>query len=253
MVKSMDIANHIHYSNARFFGMSNAAAPPKNQQQHYQTIPQNTPSVYISVSVSEMAKKNAQYSAMANRKKIKPMYASSAATASKLKEKNNIDRYIIQAELAIDTFLTKNCTACNPSIKSLSVSTDSSMETTTTMGDQPLIKESCRMVPINEGEVVVVQPGTYYRGVDFIPSERGKKVSWYSCSNNGIRQQSARLCCVLNAINSFKSDSSGIIRDFQMLTFPEPNTEFGPLGSKCIHQSEIDSSETFLIFILFVQ
>lgn len=108
MVTSMDIANHIHHSNARFFGMSNSAATPKK---HHQTILQNTPLVYISVSVGEMAKKNAQYSAMANRKKIKPVYASSAATASKLKEKNNTDRYIIQAELAIDTFLTKNCTA----------------------------------------------------------------------------------------------------------------------------------------------
>lgn len=254
MVTSADVARHIHYANANFFGVT-ASTSREAAANGVPVFPKNTPIVYIPVSVSELSKKSAVTFASLNRKKIKPIYATSEATANRLRDKYDVDRYITQAELTIDRLLANNCTACNPSVRSLSVSPDAVTAYTTSLGDQPLIKQSCRMIPLNDGETVtvVIQPGTYYRGVDFIPSKQGKKVSWFSSQNNGLRHLSARLCCILNAINSFKNESSGVIRDFQMLTFPEPNTTSGPLETKCIKQDDIDSFDFMLICIVLVQ
>lgn len=252
MVASVDVARHIHYANAKFFGVTSSTSR-EAAANDAPVFPKNTPIVYIPVSVSELAKKSAATFAFLNRKKIKPIYATVEATANRLRNKYDVDRYITQAELTIDRLLANNCTACNPSVRSLSVSPDAVTAHTTSLGDQPLTKQSCRMIPLNDGETVVIQPGTYYRGVDFIPTKHGKKVSWFSSQNNGLRHFSARLCCILNAINSFKNDSSGVIRDFQMLTFPEPNTASGPLDTKCIKQDDIDSLDSVLICIVLVQ
>lgn len=177
-----------------------------------------------------------------SRRKMRPCVTAPRFKAIRVKNCSE-PSFLVQAEIAISNMLLTNCSSCNQN-KRLTVSTS-----TTAGGDQPLNKKSARYVYLNES-TCVLQEGVYY-GHYFVPERKGKLLRWFSSRATAAppRHLSARVCCLLNGINSLTGDGNGIIKQFEVLTKPPSEDFIGPLGQKCVKQVELDEPGSVLMFI----
>ena len=175
-----------------------------------------------------------------SRRRLKPCVAAPQFKAARVKRYFKTS-FLNRAELAINKMLQTNCSSCND----LTLST--SQHTTTVGGDQPLNKKSARYIYLNES-TCVLQEGVFY-GHYFVPERKGKELGWFSSPAAKPKQISARVCCLLNAINTFTGDGNGAIKQFEVLTKPPSGDFLGPLGQKCVKQAELEEPGPVLVFI----
>ena len=145
-----------------------------------------------------------------------------------------------QIETAMDKMLVANCSSCSPNYPP-------SYEMTTNKSDFPLNKKVGRYVYLN-ANACVAQDGVYYKHY-FVPDKKGKLLQWFSYAAQKPNTRSARVCCLLNSVNSFTSDGSGNIKHFEILNNPPKRNVLGPLGLKCLEQCELDEPGSVLVFV----
>ena len=180
---------------------------------------------------------------LSSKRKLRPCVTSQQLRAVRVK------RYLwpsllCQAEQVIDQLLVANCSSCCPN-KDLTIPT--SRDATTVGGGQPLNKKSARCVYLNE-TTCVLQEGVYYRHY-FVPKESGNEIGWFSSLADAPKQKSARVCCLLNAINAFTGDGNGVIKQFSVLTKPPTEDNIGPLGIRCMKQVELEEPGPVLVMV----
>ncbi|AAK77800.1 ORF131 [White spot syndrome virus] len=192
-----------------------------------------------------------------NRKKIKP-----TSTINKNQdvppELANASSYLVQTEHVTDKFLSSHCSICNYNVNDGEYK---SALSTTRNGDQPLMRKSVRYVPLNEDNVVV-QKGTYY-GTTFIPEKTGRRILWFSHYKKSPRPITAKLCCLLETINSFNGSCSSSSSASSSSNAPGPIEEFQvsssiffkkeeccPLQMKWVEQNELDAESPVLVLLM---
>lgn len=171
---------------------------------------------------------------MSNRRRLKPC----VSKQDRCQERRFSD--LRQAELAIDKIFVKTCSKCNGA-------TNCVADATTDNGDQAMNIVSERFVYLNNG-VCVSQRGTYY-GSRFVPTDNGGSLKWFSCLGDKPKQLTARVCCLLSALNTLNEDAEGVIRGISVATTQRSDAIPGPLGSKCMRASQLEENGPVLVFL----
>lgn len=155
------------------------------------------------------------------------------------------ERFMVleQAELAIDRYFSQSCSKCNGSIHNTPCTS-----TTTKHGDQSLNIASERFVYLGKG-VCATQRGTYY-GTRFVPTDSGAALRWFSFFGDEPKYLSARLCCLLSAINTLNENTQGVIKNIKvMASEPTEKCVIGPLRCACVKASELEETDPVLVFV----
>nr|BDT63524.1 MAG: wsv267-like protein [Pasiphaea japonica whispovirus] len=186
----------------------------------------------------------------ANRKKIKPAATLYSKYAKKLGLEQKIKTYFHNAQLCIDKLFTSACTVCSKNNPE-NIKHSYNDVNTSSNGDQPLCIISKRFVPLDE-ETTVLQEGTYYEKI-FVPKYTGDKLLWSTHIGCPPMVITAKLCCLLNALISFKSESEGPIKELQILSFPTNKEQKGPLLTNFILDTELNSKHPVLVLLVLNQ
>nr|GAV93251.1 hypothetical protein SCV_131 [Chionoecetes opilio bacilliform virus] len=174
------------------------------------------------------------------RRRMKPCVSKLSVLSHKQKE------FIDHADTLVDQSLVYMCSKCNsrPPVPS----TD-----TTKRADQLFTMTSERLVYLGS-DIIVRQKGVFY-GDRFVPNDSGGAIVWASCSGYDDRppQTKARLCCLLNFINTFDETSINdecAVKSIRVNVGTFENTILGPLGKSCISSAQLEISGPVLVFVL---
>nr|BDT63046.1 MAG: wsv267-like protein [Trachysalambria curvirostris nimavirus] len=178
-----------------------------------------------------------------DRNRLSPCLASREETSACLRE-SSLD-FLSRAEDLIDSMLRDACSACNTS-RNLS----SSSEVIDEEDDKLTRRKSTNYVYL-PNDVCLTQEGIYHGGI-FVPHRKGHTLVWCSVPSRPPAQRTARLCCLLNWLSLPVSTENRVLRNLDLMITKECATGVvGPVGLKCICQSDLEESGPIIILINF--
>nr|BDT62663.1 MAG: wsv267-like protein [Metapenaeus ensis nimavirus]GBG35436.1 wsv267-like protein [Metapenaeus ensis nimavirus] len=157
--------------------------------------------------------------------------------------------FLSRVEKYIDLMFNAACSGCNLN------------ETSSKNVNEPFDDSSNRSAPLNfksaryvylPNELCVEQEGVYHGNL-FVPSRNGKLLSWRSIPSNTPVLRTARVCCLLNWLSTPtpQEEHGRVIRQLRVLTKAYVSHTEGPLGLKCIRQSDLEEPGPITMLINF--